>query len=73
MLYKFIFTNKQTGETKEYKTLKEISKELNIDYFQVRSIYLQSKKPKKFLHPITQILIDKYSIIDNPHLWGILL
>lgn len=69
MLLKFIFTNKQTGETKEYKALKEISKDLNIDYYQIRSIYLESRKPKKFLHPITKMLIDKYSIIDNPNLF----
>lgn len=69
MLLKFIFTNKQTGESKEYSTLKEISKDLNIDYYQIRSIYLESKKPKKFLHPITKMLIDKYYINDNPNLF----
>ena len=62
MLYKFLLLNKSTGETKHYKTLREISIELNIDYFQVRSIYLESKKPKKFLHPITKHLVDKYTI-----------
>lgn len=70
MLYKFLLTNKTSGETKPYKTFKEISQELNIDYFQVRSIYLESKKPKKFLHPITKQLVDKYSIIDNPNMFS---
>jgi len=69
MLYKFILKNKINNETKEYKTLREMSKELNIDYFQVRSIYLESKKPKKFLHPITKQLVEKYSISDNPNLF----
>jgi len=69
MLYKFILKNKINNETKEYKTLREIAKELNIDYFQVRSIYLESKKPKKFLHPITKQLVEKYSISDNPNLF----
>lgn len=70
MLLKFIFTNKQTGETKEYKTVRDISKDLNIDYFQVRSVYLESKSPKKFLHPITKQLVDKYAISDNPKLFN---
>lgn len=69
MLYKFILKNKINNETKEYKTLREMSKELNIDYFQVRSIYLESKKPKKFLHPITKQLVEKYTISDNPNLF----
>ena len=69
MLLKFVFINKETGENKEYTTLREIAKDLNIDYYQVRSIYLESRKPKKFLHPITKMLIDKYSIIDNPNVF----
>jgi hypothetical protein len=70
MLYKFILTNKQSQETQEFKTLKEISQNLNIDYFQVRGIYLESKKPKKFLHPITKMLVDKYEIKDNPNVFN---
>ncbi len=70
MLYKFLLINKNSGETKTYKTLREISKELNIDYFQVRSIYLESKQPKKFLHPITKHLVDKYSILENPDIYN---
>lgn len=69
MLLKFVFINKETGENKEYSTLREIAKDLNIDYYQVRSIYLESRKPKKFLHPITKMLIDKYSIMDNPNVF----
>jgi hypothetical protein len=70
MLYKFLLINKTTGETKEYKTIREISKELNLDYFQVRSIYLESVKPKKFLHPITKHLVDKYAILENPEIYN---
>jgi hypothetical protein len=69
MLLKFILTNKETKEIKYYKTLREISNDLNVDYFHIRSIYLESIKPKKFLHPITKILCDKYSIINNPNLF----
>ena len=69
MLYKFIFTNKETQETKQFKTLREIENCLKIDYFQVRSIYLESKKPKKYLHPITKQLTEKYEIKDNPNMF----
>ncbi len=70
MLYKFVLTIKSTQETKEYKSLKDISKDLNIDYFQIRSIYLESKSPKKFLHPITKQLVTRYEIKDNPNLFN---
>jgi signal-transduction protein with cAMP-binding, CBS, and nucleotidyltransferase domain len=69
MLFKFVFTNKETGESKEYKTLRKLASDLNVDYFQVRSIYLESKSPKKYLHPITKQLVEKYSIKDNPNLF----
>jgi len=69
MLSKFILTNKETNETKHFKSLRQISQELCIDYFHVRSIYLESFKPKKFLHPITKQLCNKYTIINNPNLF----
>ena len=69
MLYKFILINKETQETQEFKTLREISEFLNIEYFQIRTIYQESKKPKKYLHPITKMLVDKYEIKDNPNLF----
>jgi hypothetical protein len=72
MLYKFVLINKTTQDSKEYKTLREISNELSIDYFQIRSVYLESKKPKKFLHPITKQIVDKYEIKDNPNLFNYL-
>ena len=65
MLYKYLLINKTTNETKPYKTLREIAKDLDIDYFQTRSIYLESTKPKKFLHPITKQLVEKYTIKEN--------
>ncbi len=70
MLYKFILVHKTSGDSKTYKTLREISKALNIDYFQARSIYLESKQPKKFLHPITKHLVDTYAIFDNPDIYN---
>ncbi len=70
MLYKFILTNKETQETQEFKTLREISEFLNIEYFQIRTIYAESKKPKKYLHAITKHLVDKYEIKDNPNIYN---
>ena len=69
MRAKFILTNKATGEIRYSKSLREISQLLRIDYFQARSIYLESKSPKKFLHPITKQLVEKYSIVDNPYMF----
>lgn len=70
MLFKFVLENKETGETKEYKTMREIAKDLNIDYFHARSIYLESKTPKKYLHTRVKTLKEKYTIIDNPNIYA---
>lgn len=71
MNYKLTFENLSTQEKKNYKTLREIAKDLGIEYHQARSIYLQStdKKPK-FLHPYLQILVSKYKIYNNPELYN---
>ena len=47
MLFKFVLQNKETGETKEYKTMREIARDLNIDYLHARRVYVESKTPKK--------------------------
>ena len=65
---KFILQNLENNETKEYKSLREISKELNIDYFQIRELKENSIKPKKFMHNQHKILATKYKIIPNPNL-----
>jgi len=51
----------------EYATLRKISEKLGagIDYHQVRSIYLQSKKVTK-LHPHLADIYSKICIYDNP-------
>jgi hypothetical protein len=71
MLYKFIVENKQTGDKTPYKTLKDIANKLNVEYHQARMIYMESKNPKKFLHPISKELANDYLIYDNPdkHTW----
>ena len=69
---KFELTYLKSGEVKCFKSLKEISKELNIEYHQVRSILNSSNK--KFLHPLIKNYTDNYKItyctnlfrFDNP-------
>ena len=67
---KFILLVNSEGIPKEYKSLKEIAKDIKIEYFRVREIYHYGKAPKKFLHPITKHLVDTYSIYDNPNLYN---
>lgn len=65
---KFILQNLENNETKEYKTLRDISKELNVDYFQIRELKQHCIKPKKFFHSQHKSLATKYKIISNPNL-----
>ena len=62
---KFILTNLQTNETKEYKSLRDISKDLKIDYFQIRELKEHCVRPKKFMHNQHKVLSSKYRIIPN--------
>jgi hypothetical protein len=62
-------TLNETGEiisTKEYKSLKAIGIELNIEYFALRSVWLlcQGKKVRN-LHPYNDMLQKKYKIVNN--------
>ena len=68
MKYKFIVENLENNETKEYKSLRDISNDLNIDYFQIRELKQHSIKPKKFMHSQHKILATKYKIVPNPNL-----
>jgi hypothetical protein len=68
-MQKLILEIKSTGETKSYKTLRAIAKDLNIDYYHLRSVYYNHKNPKKFLHPITAHYNDQYKIYDNPEIF----
>ena len=69
MIYKFQFEDKINESLKYFKSLREIQEYLNIPYHQVRSIYLQSTTPKKYLHPNLKILCNRYTIITNPSLY----
>lgn len=63
-----IFNDDGSSKSKtEYKTLRNIAEKLgnNVEYHQIRSIYLQSKKPTK-LHPTLAGLYKVIKIYDNP-------
>jgi hypothetical protein len=62
---KFILTILENGETKEYKTMKDIAKDLDIDYHSARAIYANYKQKKKHQFLYTQQLCNKYKIEDN--------
>ena len=51
---------------KEYKTLKDIAKDLNLEYYQIIELRNNSLRQKKFLHNQHKHLALKYRIIDNP-------
>ena len=72
MNYKFLLNQlDEEGniiKCKQMKTIREISKLLNIEYHQARLLYLLSKKDsKKGIHPLLKELSKKYSITDNMH------
>ena len=74
MNYKFIlqkFNEKQELENeKPMKTFREISQMLNVDYFQVRQLYLHNKKNTN-AHTFVKNLASKYRIIDNSNLYNL--
>jgi len=70
MNYKFLLNQlDEEGniqKTKQMKTIREISKFLNVECHQARLLYLLSKKDsKKGIHPLLKELSKKYSITDN--------
>ena len=70
MNYKFLLNQlDEEGiiiKSKQMKTIREISKLLNIEYHQARLLYLLSKKDsKKGIHQLLKELSKKYSITDN--------
>jgi hypothetical protein len=68
MCEKFILKDLVNNKEIKYNKLKDISKDLNIDYQQIRTIYQHSYRPRKSYHHLTKIHLSKYSIIDNPEL-----
>lgn len=57
---------KDENSTKtEFKTLRQISEKLGLEYHQIRCLYIQSKKPAK-LHPFLLDVSKNIKIYDNP-------
>ena len=63
---KFILENILTGEKSNFKTMRNISDFLCIDYHKARGLYIYNTKGKKHLHNITKSLSEKYKITDDP-------
>ena len=68
MKNKFILENLENNEIKEYKSLRDISNDLNIDYFQIRELKEHCIKPKKFFHSQHKLLASKYRIMLNTNI-----
>jgi hypothetical protein len=68
MKNKFILENLENNEIKEYKSLRDISNDLNIDYFQIRELKEHCIKPKKFFHSQHKFLASKYRIMLNTNI-----
>ena len=68
MKNKFILKNLENNEIKEYKSLRDISNDLNIDYFQIRELKEHCIKPKKFFHSQHKLLASKYKIMLNTNI-----
>ena len=68
MKNKFILENLENNEIKEFKSLRDISNDLNIDYFQIRELKEHCIKPKKIFHNQHRILASKYRIMLNTNI-----
>ena len=67
-----IMDNDKIKSENKYNSLSAIAKDLNIDYFQLRQVYLQStKKQVKKVQPFIKQLCEKIIIIDNPEYYNI--
>ena len=68
MKNKFILENLENNDIKEYKSLRDISNDLNIDYFQIRELKEHCVRPKKFMHSQHKLLASKYKIMLNTNI-----
>ncbi len=64
---KVLNTDGSIKREKDYKTLREIAKDLNIEYHQIREInrITENKIDKKFLHPTLKDLSKQIEIHDK--------
>jgi hypothetical protein len=61
--YKYKLINILDKNEKQYTSLKQIARDLNVDYFAIRALNQHSMKPKKYLHSRQKALSDKYQIV----------
>ena len=63
MKFRFNLEIIETGEIKQFKTLKDLAEFLNIPYHQAKSIKISDDK--LFLHPHIKTLCSQYKITKN--------
>jgi len=61
--FRFVLEDKENGFKQNFKTLRDISKTLNIPYHQCRSILLSDDKI--YIHKNIEELTKKYKISKN--------
>ena len=66
MNYKCILETFESGEKKHFKTMRDISNYLGVDYHKARGLYIFNTKGKKHIHSITKSLSEKYKIFETP-------
>jgi hypothetical protein len=66
MQTKFIVKNLETNEKEYFKTIGEIAEKYNMEYHQIREIYMNPTK--KRTNPVIKRFLSKYKIIFNPDL-----
>lgn len=65
MIQKYLLTDLGTGHKKLFKSLNQIAEEYHLEYHQVRSVYLESVSPKRFLHETAKYLCTIMKIERN--------
>jgi hypothetical protein len=65
-----IINNNGEVQTIQYKTLREICANHNVEYHHARSLYLESRpdSKKKYLHTYLKDISKRIKIYDNPSL-----
>lgn len=66
MKYKYVLKNKETQQSKDYKSYVEIASDLNLDVYQVKAIHNHILKPRKNYHAFMSKLLEKYEINYHP-------
>lgn len=68
MIQKYLLTDLGTGEQKYYKSLQQIAEEYQVEYHQIRGVFMNSLEPKRYLHHAVKYLCTIVRIEPNPKL-----